>query len=91
MAYDDFTQMRSYIVLAETLAPAERANEEPDVTDTVGDDTSAELALIDDLRALVFKLRAHMDPGEEGAAFDNGMNRAADMIENVIRRYTEND
>lgn len=44
--------------------------------------------LEDDLNGLIFKLRSYQDPGsgEYAAGMEAGMNRAADMVQNLINR-----
>lgn len=45
--------------------------------------------LLEDLANVVFKLRAFMESseGDVGLGIEMGMQRAADMIENIINRY----
>lgn len=49
--------------------------------------------MIQECRDLVFKLRAFMESegGDYGLGVEMGMQRAAEMMENVIRRYEKGD
>ena len=52
-----------------------------------------EASIKDDLVDLVSKLNNHYeaDDSEEALGIELGMRRAADMIENLLRKYTEKD
>lgn len=73
--------------------------EEPDRTpvvleeDTNMDQASPSPIILADLRDVVFKLRAFMEDreGDLGLGIEMGMQRAAEMIENVIARYSSPD
>lgn len=91
------TEMREYISLAEELNLM-AGEQVPDLSDKPSGEPSDEPVgeehpAIDDLRNLAFKLRAHTenDDGEYSLGVEMGMQRAADMIENLIRRHTEGE
>lgn len=82
---DDFNvSMREFIMATEMLTrqdvPAPLVEEEP---------VSSEPSLLEDLEDVVFKLRAFMESsgGEYAYGVELGMQRAADMIERVIKRH----
>ena len=66
--------------------PEEPLNESFVVTDKTS-------SLINDLEDLIVKMRSFMesDSGEYALGVETGMQRAADMIENAIRRNRGND
>ena len=80
--------MRSYIMATEQLALEEDETviEEPAVLRSY-------TALEEDLERIMFKLRAFMESsgGDYALGIEAGMQRAADMIENALRRYRETD
>ena len=83
---DDFNaKMREFIMATEMLThhdvPAPLVEEEPV--------SSSEPSLLEDLDEVVFKLRAFMESsgGEFAYGVELGMQRAADMIERVIKRH----
>lgn len=87
---EDLDTMRGYMVLAESLvlnefqAPVEiPAESEPSA------DPSDNSALLAELHDVVAKLRAHMEDGtgDMAAGVETGMQRAADMIERVLRSH----
>jgi hypothetical protein len=85
-------QMRSFIFLAEGLdfdGPVEQPVVEPVVEESV----SLNEAMIYDLEDTVFRLRGFMESegGDFALGVETGMARAADMIENVIRRYSQGE
>lgn len=80
--------MRSYIMATEKL--------------TLEDDQTVieaapvplpDTALLEDLEHIIFKLRAFMESshGDFALGVEAGMQRAAEMIENVLKRHQEND
>lgn len=78
--------MRSYIMATEQLT-----NEAEPVAETVplNEDTEHPGSLVADLDTVIFKLRAFMESsgGDYALGFETGMQRAAEMIENVLRRH----
>jgi len=87
------TEMRGYILLAEELLPSasECVLEDQDTSDEAL--PVSEPPIIADLRDLAFKLRSHTEneDSEQALGVELGMQRAADMVENLIRRHTEGD
>jgi hypothetical protein len=90
---DPFAQMREYIMVTEHLLQAEFDNDA--VTEITEELTpvSPTVVLLEELSDLVFKLRAFTESadGDLGFGVEMGMQRAADMIENLINRNSEND
>lgn len=86
---DEFQRMRSYIMATEQLT-----NEVP-VAETVplSEDTEHPGSLLTDLDLVIFKLRAFMESsgGEYALGVETGMQRAAEMIENVLRRHGQGE
>lgn len=84
-------QMRGFIVLAESLNE-DTSHVEPIVEEVV-ETEPVEALLMHDLGDLVFRLRGFMETegGEYALGVETGMQRAADMIENLLRRHTEGD
>ena len=80
---DDFQQMRSYIVATEQLS-----NETEDATPLTEATTAQPDTLLEDLENIIFRLRAFMESSGGDYAFgvETGMSRAADMIENALKR-----
>jgi hypothetical protein len=92
MMSDDL--MRSFMLLAEALGDEGSVEEEllveaaqPEPRGTIGP------VLMHDLSEVVFRLRGFMETsgGEYALGVETGMQRAADMIENLIRRHGEGD
>lgn len=86
-------QMRAFILLTEGLG-AEVLAEKPVAETVVEETTSLNEVMLHDLEDTCFTLRAFMesDNSEDFAlGVETGMQRAADMIENVIRRHTQGD
>lgn len=89
MTGNDSNGMREFILLLEeyrdqndTVAFDEpEPDEEPDTLS----------AIINDLNEVIFRLRSYMDPsgGDLALGLETGMQRASDMIENIVRRHTE--
>jgi hypothetical protein len=84
--------MRTYIVLAEAAnydldGETTQIVEETPVTEPVTP------LIMHDLGELVFKLRGFMETtgGDYALGVETGMQQAADMIENLIRRYNKGD
>ncbi len=84
-------QMRGFIFLAESLNE-DTAQVEPIVEEVV-EAEPAQALLMHDLGDLVFRLRGFMETegGEYALGVETGMQRAADMIENLLRRHSEGD
>jgi len=84
-------QMREYIMATEYLMQPEIEKIEEDIvaeSETPSEPVSSRL--VEDLRDVVFKLRAFTessDNDEMSLGIELGMQRAADMIENVINQY----
>lgn len=57
------------------------------------EDLSVEHPCINECREVVFKLRAFMESagGDYALGVEHGMQRAAEMIENIIRRHEKGD
>lgn len=87
---DEFQRMRSYI-----MATAQLTNEMEPVVETVplSEDTEHPGSLLADLDTVIFKLRAFMESsgGDYALGVEIGMQRAADMIENVLRRHGQGE
>ena len=52
------------------------------------------MTLVEELQRVIFKLRAFTDPSDDDATaygIETGMQRAAEMIENVITRHQPTD
>jgi hypothetical protein len=83
---DDFQQMRSYIVATEPFVHDIEDAEQPLTEAVAAPDT-----LLEDLENIIFKLRAFMESSGGDYAFgvETGMARAADMIENALKRRGE--
>ena len=87
---EDLEAMRGFMVLAESLvlnefqAPNE-APPQPEPSAVTADNSALVAELID----VVAKLRAHMEDGtgDMAAGVETGMQRAADMIERVLRAH----
>lgn len=86
-------QMRSFILLTESLG-VEVVADEP-IAETIVEETiSPSTAMIHDLEETCFTLRAFMETAHSedfAMGVETGMHRAAEMIENVIRRHTQGD
>lgn len=85
---ESFLRMRDFIMATESLDVSETATEEPEaIVESVSSDTM----LLQDMADIVFKLRAFMESndGDVSLGIEMGMQRAADMIENAIRRHTD--
>jgi hypothetical protein len=80
---DDFQQMRSYIVATEQLI--QETEDAAPLTEAVAAPPDT---LLEDLENIIFKLRAFMESsgGEYAFGVETGMARAADMIENALKR-----
>ncbi len=85
---ESFVQMREFIMASEQLNTAQHDCDEHVLTETL---LSPDTKLLEDLNDIVFKLRAFTESreGELGLGVELGMQRAADMIENAIKRHGE--
>lgn len=85
---DEFQRMRSFIMATEHLGQ-EAGPEE--ISEAVVSRSSS--GLLEDLDSVVFKLRAFMEScgGEFAMGVETGMQRAADMIENAVKRHCQGD
>ncbi len=88
MNYDD---MRNFIVLAESLDEGsfDMTAEEPVQGEPVA--TEVTPIILHDLEELATRMRGFMETesGEYALGVEMGMQRAAEMIENLVRRYKE--
>jgi hypothetical protein len=86
---DTFQQMREYIGMAENLIGTESdvLVEAAFYADTI----VPPHPIFEDLQNVIFKLRAFTESreGDIGLGIELGMQRAADMIENVISRHVD--
>jgi hypothetical protein len=81
--------MRSYIAASQQLTL-----EEDELTEDAAPVSHPDTTLLEhDLECIVFKLRAFLESsdGDYALGVEAGMQRAADMIENVLRRHRENN
>jgi hypothetical protein len=83
---DDFQQMREYMGMAENLIGTEP---EMIIEAVSYAPVAMPPAILEDLHDVIFKLRAFTESreGDIGLGIELGMQRAADMIENVIKRH----
>lgn len=86
-------QMRSFILLAEAMR-FEETEQQPVNDDTAPPQNSVIGPVLQhDLDEIVFRLRGFMETsgGDFALGVETGMQRAADMIENLIRRHSQGD
>jgi len=95
---DQLSQMRGFIEITESMLCAYARVTRPDammITESVVQESveTIEHPVLSEARDLVFKLRSFMEDssGEYALGVENGMQRAADMIENLIRRHEKGD
>ena len=76
-------QMRSFIMATEPLN-----RPEPELL-VESDEPAPQTSVLEELEDIVFRLRAFMESsnGDYALGVEIGMQRAADMIENVIKRH----
>jgi hypothetical protein len=90
MMDETFVQMRDFMLLTENLITADliAADLEP-LMETPQPEPPTSDAVLEDLRNAIFKMRGFMESreGDLGLGVELGMQRAADMIENIIKRY----
>ena len=84
-----FLQMREFIMATEGLNLVEAAECPEPILETSDLGDIPLTVPVTELGDLVFKLRAFMESadGDYALGVESGMQRAADMIENLIRRY----
>lgn len=97
---ETFEQMREYIMIVEHFSQdndiileniddiiLENIDENKYLTESISD--SVNVCLLSDLKNVVFKLRAFTESEMTDTAYgiELGMQRASDMIENIISRY----
>jgi len=96
---DNFKQMRGFIEITDDLLWAYAQVTRPDqvmLSESVEDpqqEEPVEHPMIADAHDLVFKLRSFMEDssGDYALGVETGMQRAAEMIENLIRRHSKGD
>jgi len=94
--YGDY-QMRAFLSLTEQmLAEYARVTQPVMIVEEVVEESlqPTEHPILEDCRSLVEKLRTFMESesgGEYALGVETGMQRAADMIENLIRRFEQGD
>lgn len=83
--------MRNFIVLAEDYVAANTGADAPEPEPLVEVDEPSVLVLLRELEDTVHRLRAHLEPADgepdQALGVEIGMQRAADLIESVIRRF----
>ena len=95
--HNDDSQMKQFIVLTEELLSHYASATKPVISEPIIEEESTEIEehfIIQECRDIVFKLRAFMEDaagGDYALGIEIGMQRAADMIENMIRRNTKKD
>jgi hypothetical protein len=84
--------MRNFIVLAEAYIAAPEDDVVETVQETVVEPAPSAL-ILHDLDILVTRMRTFMESesGDFGLGVETGMQQAADMIDNLIRRYNTGD
>jgi hypothetical protein len=87
-AMDHLDYMKGYIVLAESLRNG--TDNEP-VAEDVQPEPPLTPVIITDLEDLVFKMRSFMETagGDYATGVEDGMQKAAEMVENLLRRHKE--
>ena len=88
---DPFAQMREFIMATEKLTSPIRSDEPVALAEAEASRPTPDVALREDLERIIFKLRAFMETcgGEYALGVETGMQRAADMIENALKRHGE--
>lgn len=89
-------QMKSFIVLTEELLAHYASATVPQAYTTISEEHTeiVEHPMVQECKDIVFKLRAFMEDasgGDYALGIEIGMQRAADMIENLIKRYEKKD
>lgn len=85
--------MRTFIYLAESLVDSQYEDDEVITTESEVVEESETVLILSDLSDLSQRMRAFMEAesGDYGLGVEMGMQRAAEMIENLIRRYNKGD
>jgi hypothetical protein len=85
--------MRNFIVLAEHYIASSVDDEVETPEEIVVMEEAPDAAILHDLDVLATRLRTFMESegGDFALGVETGMQRAADMIENLIRRYNAGD
>ncbi|CAM6054962.1 unnamed protein product [Sphagnum tenellum] len=89
---EDMDKMFSKDDLQKMMKADPKSSKHPEIAEAESAQTATEHPVIADLRDLAFKLRSHMetdDNADLAMGIEQGFERAADMIENLIRRHTE--
>lgn len=95
MLTDPANQMRDFIAVAERLSHGNEDQMKNDIlvegAGGVMADNASAFTVLEDLREVVFRLRAFTESevSPQALGIELGMQRAADMIENLLRRYEE--
>lgn len=88
---DESEQMRNFILVTEALMESyARGHFTPEpVEEEVIVEEEGPHPILTDLHDIVFRLRAFMETegGDYALGVETGMQRAAEMIENLIKRY----
>jgi len=89
-------QMKSFIVLTEELLAHYSKATLPTELEPISEEHAEifEHPMVNECKNIVFKLRAFMEDasgGDYALGIEIGMQRAADMIENLIKRYEQKD
>ena len=89
-------EMKKFISITDELLEAYvsiTTHPEMIVEHVVESEEPSEHPIIEECRDLVFKLRAFMEDasGDYALGVETGMQRAADMIENLLRRHLKGD
>ena len=90
-------QMREFISITDALLQEYVQFSQPVLVEHVVEAPQEEVfehPLLQECRDLVFKLRSFMESeagGDYAFGMESGMQRAADMIENLIRRHEKGD
>lgn len=84
-----FTGMRDFIMVTENLNMINLSEDMPEPDGEPLTEASSDSLLLSELADVVFKLRAFMESsdGDFSLGVETGMQRAADMIENLLRRH----
>lgn len=88
-----FTGMRDFIMATENLNLADLTENVPEPSGEPLTEARSDGELLSELANVVFRLRAFMESsdGDYALGVEMGMQRAADMIENVLRRHSQGD
>ena len=88
-------EMKKFISITDELLEAYVSITHPEmiVEQVIESEQPSEHPILSDCRELVFKLRAFMEDasGDYALGVETGMQRAADMIENLLRRHQKGD